>query len=243
MGKSKTSRGQDETESHSEAGTAGCGRSRAKSKNKKAQKNRKGGSSEDEDYEPSVSTFFDALTEKRTAPREAAYVALQELVRREVESDEIEERAEELAMLIFNSVKKGNPREATLAADLLCLLFISLQSTCQVVFDLAEEALQAIAKTHKSELVKGKICQALSMGAFALGQDSSDTALLMTWIQGLMLDKRATHELIVPALSAWTLLASSLSDGFIFDRLRRLLGSASTPACLLPLRPCPHKHT
>jgi hypothetical protein len=33
----------------------------------------------------------------------------------------------------------------------------------------------------------------------------------------------ATHELLVPAIRAWSLLVSSLPDAYVFDRLRRLL--------------------
>jgi hypothetical protein len=230
MGKSKKSRGNDDDDMNSQSSTAESNPSKAKGKNKKGQKGRQASSSEDEDGEGvRLSAYFDALTEKRTATREAAYAALQEFIRKQVESEELEERAEELAGLIFGSIKKGNPKEAVLAADLLSLLFLTLQGMCQPVFDQAETTLQAIAKTHKSELIKAKICETLAMGCFACGQESSDTALLMGWIQGLMLAPGATKELIVPALSAWALLVSSLSDGFIFERVRRLLSVLDDP--------------
>lgn len=91
------------------------------------------------------------------------------------------------------------------------------------MLDQAEEALSSIAKTHKNDSVKGKICQALAMGSFACGQDPSDASLVLSLVQGLMLAPGAKADLLVSALQAWALLVSSMPDAFVFERVRRLL--------------------
>lgn len=91
------------------------------------------------------------------------------------------------------------------------------------VLDEAEEVLARVARTHKNEAVKAKICQALAMGSFACGQEASDAWLLLSLVEELMLAPKATAALTVPALRAWALLVSSMPDAFIFERVRRLL--------------------
>jgi len=113
---------------------------------------------------------------------------------------------------------------------MLALLFVSLQGSCQEVFDMAEEALCPMARTHKSEIVTGKICETLAMGSFACGQDPSDASVLMSFVQALMLGPKTSHELLVPALRAWMLLVTSLPDSYVFERVRRLLAILDSPA-------------
>ena len=105
--------------------------------------------------------------------------------------------------------------------------------TCEQVLDQAEAALSSLVKTHKNELVKAKMCQALAMGSFACGQDASDAWLLLSLIEGLLVAPKATPELLVPALGAWALLVSSMPDGFVFDRVRRLLAVLDTEGASL----------
>lgn len=73
------------------------------------------------------------LSEKRTATRESALNGLQALIRRDVHPEELDDSAVELANFVISSIKKGNPKEAMLAGDLLTLMFISLQGPCQEV--------------------------------------------------------------------------------------------------------------
>jgi hypothetical protein len=82
-----------------------------------------------------VLTLIDALSQKRAATREAAFKGLQEVIREEVWSEEMEDKAVELATLIIAAIKKGSAKEVALAADLASLLFLSLQESCQEVYD------------------------------------------------------------------------------------------------------------
>jgi hypothetical protein len=203
----------------------------SRKKKDKGEKGCKTFSSDEE--EEGMSIYFEALTEKRTATREAALISLQEIIRREVMCDELEDRSVELATLLISSIKKGNPKEVLLAADVLALMFVALQASCQEVFDLAEEALCGFAKTLKHEAVKGKILEALALGSWACGQDPSDASVLMASIESHMLAPKATNLVIQPALRAWALVASSLPDAFIFDRIRRLLSVLDAGSCSL----------
>jgi hypothetical protein len=104
-----------------------------KRRNKKGQKGQRGASSDEEGGVVSVQALISDLGEKRTATREGALSGLQAIIRSDVHSDELDESAVELASLVLSSIKKGNPKEAMLAGELLALMFISLQGPCQEV--------------------------------------------------------------------------------------------------------------
>jgi hypothetical protein len=78
--------------------------------------------------------FCDALSERRGATREWGLSGLLKAMRRDVITEELEERGVEVAEGMLACVRKGGTREATLAAEALAVLFITLQDACEETF-------------------------------------------------------------------------------------------------------------
>ena len=78
--------------------------------------------------------FCDALSERRGATREWGLSGLLKAMRRDVITEELEERGVEVAEGMLACVRTGGTREATLAAEALAVLFITLQDACEETF-------------------------------------------------------------------------------------------------------------
>eukprot|EP00287_Rhodomonas_sp_CCMP768_P010282 CAMPEP_0196742606 /NCGR_PEP_ID=MMETSP1091-20130531/47862_1 /TAXON_ID=302021 /ORGANISM="Rhodomonas sp., Strain CCMP768" /LENGTH=265 /DNA_ID=CAMNT_0042088703 /DNA_START=123 /DNA_END=917 /DNA_ORIENTATION=+ len=181
------------------------------------------GSTSDHDDDDSsmskLSSFLDALTEKRSSTREWGLYGLIELIKSSPELDEIESKAATLAEYAANSVKKGAAKEAALGADLLAVLFVSLDD-CEEVFHDVVETLKLYLKNHRSSIVRGKLAEALAMGSFMSGEDEADTCQVLALLQAEFSDSKASKDAAAPALRSWGLLLSSLPDAFVAPRVK-----------------------
>uniref|UniRef100_A0A6T7RVE1 Interferon-related developmental regulator N-terminal domain-containing protein n=1 Tax=Hanusia phi TaxID=3032 RepID=A0A6T7RVE1_9CRYP len=180
-----------------------------------SQRNGTSGTSESDDESNELSGFLDGLTEKRATTREWAMKGISEIMRKEVSLDELEERCDDLCGQAMNALKKGMSKEALLAADLLALLFVSFPDECPKMMEEAESTLSYHAVHHKSAAVRGKVAELLALGAYISEKPERETASLMNSMLKLMTQGKIVKDFVVPALRAWGLLCTSLSDSFI----------------------------
>mmetsp|Transcript_11123 Transcript_11123/g.17475 ORF Transcript_11123/g.17475 Transcript_11123/m.17475 type:complete len:411 (-) Transcript_11123:289-1521(-) len=180
------------------------------------------GSDDETNGEPKskVDAFIDALGEKRGATREWGLQGLSETMRNEPSNPEIEERTEEISDGLMGCIKKGNPREAALAAQTMTLLFVFLGESGADLFSDVREGLQLFFVNHRSSIARGRLAEALSYGSFMTGDETTEMLELMVLLLQELSEPRIHKDLALPALSAWGLLASGLSDAVVFTNIR-----------------------
>jgi len=205
----------DDTHSVSSQGSHGSSRGEIQPQNAVVIEQNENGDINSNNIIHELSSYLEALSEKRATAREENLVLLNKAFSNSIMNEFIDSSRETLAMAIKNCIRKGGNAEVALAVKTLALLCVTLGVESEKEFNEFHALLATIITDRSDSNVITNAIEALSICSFIACQDESIVYEHLKLFEIIFHHHKYDPIVKVAALNAWGLLITVTSVPYI----------------------------